>query len=376
MIQSAYDIVTYLLEWSGGSADTRALSMAKRAVQEARRIVANEKHWTYYDTQGRLVTEASYSTGTVVYDYTGGANERMLTLTGGTWPTNAADGVVWIGRYTYRVDQRISDTVITLSEVDAPTSDISSTAYTWFKDFYLLPADCRAIGALIEPYSAIDVQYVSMQRLQEFYLSGITASTPIYYAIGNPDGYDDRIGVRFYPPPAAEHKFNYIYQRRPLPLNNVDYSDGTVSLTSGSAVVTGTGTTFASSMVGDVFRVGTATSKPTDFSGANPPAFESRIRSFTSATSVTLYDAADANYTGKKYRVSDFWDIEDGALAQAVYRCAEWQYALMMARSDVELCEKNFRKALLMAREADSRSFSVRQAMIPLEIKRFPYSLS
>ncbi len=377
MIQSAYDILVHVLEWANSSSDTRAVSMAKRAVQEARRLVANAKNWGYYNTPGRIVTAASYSTGTVAYDYTGGAYERMLTLTDGTWPTDAAYGAVYIDGYCYPIDERKSSTVVTLQEDHAPTGDIAaSTSYEWFRDTYVLPADCRAIGNIVEQNYLDKPTLVTWQELHDKRAATYSSGMPSSYAFGFDPDYPGRIAIRFWQAPDAAYKYDFAYQRRPPAIQTFDYSDGTVSMTSGSAVVTGSGTAFTPAMEGAVFRIGTTSDKPTDFSGLYPFVFQSRIRSVDSSTQVTLYDVADANYSAKKYRISDWWDFEDGAMNQAVMRCAEWQYGVMMNRQDANEAEARYQRAMYQAKEADARSYATDQVVMSIDPAKWPYSLT
>lgn len=377
MIQTAHDILIHVLEWANSSSDTRAVSMAKRAVQEARRLVANSKNWGYYNTPGRIVTSANYDTGTIAYDYTGGTYERELTLTGGTWPTDAAYGSVYIDGYCYPIDEYKSSTVLTLQEDHAPTSDIAAnTSFEWFRDTYVLPEDCRAIGNIVEHNYLDRPVCVTWQELHDKRAATYSSGLPSSYAFGFDPKYPGRIAIRFWQAPDAVYKYDFAYQRRPKNVQTFDYSDGTVTLTSGSATVTGTGTAFTSLMEGGVLRVGTSSEKPTDYSGLYPKVFESRIRSVASATSLTLYDTADANYTTKKYRISDWWDFEDGAMNQAVVRCAEWQYAVMMNRQDVNELESRFQRAMYLAKEADARSYATDQFVVSIDPAKWPYSLT
>tara|TARA_E500000331_G_scaffold356741_1_gene416026 strand:- start:6364 stop:9285 length:2922 start_codon:yes stop_codon:yes gene_type:complete len=62
---------------------------------------------------------------TITYDHTGGTYERMLTLSGATWPASAEHGYIFIGGTTYNVYRRISDTVLILDKEFNPGSDFS-----------------------------------------------------------------------------------------------------------------------------------------------------------------------------------------------------------------------------------------------------------
>ena len=82
--------------------------------------------WSFLHPVTTLTTSAPYSTGTIAYDHSGGANELQITLTTGTWPSWAADGSITILSTTYAVATRTSDSIILLSTGDNPGADISS----------------------------------------------------------------------------------------------------------------------------------------------------------------------------------------------------------------------------------------------------------
>lgn len=78
----------------------------------------------------------SYSTGTITYDHTGGANERQVTLAGGTWPSWAkAPGRLFYNGAFYNLDARISDTILTL-EGSGLGGDVSSPANFYIEQDY------------------------------------------------------------------------------------------------------------------------------------------------------------------------------------------------------------------------------------------------
>lgn len=98
--------------------------------------VARTKHAVLRDNEIEIVAD-TYSTGTVAYDHTGGANERQLTLSGGTWPTWAKlPGRVFINDDWYALNTRVSDTVVTLTSGDNPGSDIAAGASYFAEQTY------------------------------------------------------------------------------------------------------------------------------------------------------------------------------------------------------------------------------------------------
>src|SRR3990167_3839333 len=138
-MRTARDLIDDLIAYCGQAASGNTLLMCKRAITEGLRELANARDWFCFKTWGRIVLNASYSTGTLAYDHTGGAYERLLTLSSGTWPTWAASGIVVISRVAYRVDERRSTTEITLRTETNPGADVAAgTAYAIYQQSYNL----------------------------------------------------------------------------------------------------------------------------------------------------------------------------------------------------------------------------------------------
>lgn len=347
-----HDVVQSVLDMSGGSADDRALKIAKRAVQEAYRSLAFSRKWSYYYRHYRLITDAPYSTGTVEFDYTGGTYELMLTLSGGTWPTNAAYGKVLIDDILYDVDERKSATVLTLKSPLAPTADIASgTSYTWFRDSYLLPADCSALDRLIELNELIrPTPVVPGEWLRQY--SGLrTPSTPNIYVVTGDGDNNGRLSVKFGPAPDQAYNFDFVYQRRPRPLKVYFETAGTV--TNVGTALTGSGTAFTQDMVGSVIRFYDGSNLPTGLDGLYPYKDQAIVKTVTSATAAVLDAAPSADYSAVKYTVSDWIDVEDGAMLNALLRMSEAEYAFSFPRDDAPQRRQLADRALLIAKEND-----------------------
>lgn len=352
-----YDVVQSLLDLSGGSADDRALKIAKRAVQEAYRAMPSRRNWSYFYRHGRIITDASYNTGTITFDYTGGSSELLLTLSGGTFPANAAYGKVLIENVVYDVNERLSGTTLTLKAPVAPTADIAAgTSYTWFRDSYVLPTDFRSADQFADLEQTVYPNPVTPGNWLDMYSALAVPSQPQIYCItGDPDN-NGRMAIRFSPPPDAAYNFDYIYQRRPRPLKVYDYKDGTVSNT--GTALTGSSTAFTQDMVGCVIRFYDATNNPTGYEGDYPYKAQAVIASVSSTTAAVLDADPGTNFSAVKYRIGDWIDIEDGAMYTAFLRLAEAEYAAMFPREDANNRKAMAERAVLLAKENDNRYFN------------------
>src|SRR6185369_427784 len=97
------DLIDQLVDILGANPGAEAHRAAKQASLTALRNLASASRWMYYFDRFRIVTVAPYLTGTVAYDQTGGAYERVMTLTDGVWPSWAAQGTLLIDNINYEV---------------------------------------------------------------------------------------------------------------------------------------------------------------------------------------------------------------------------------------------------------------------------------
>lgn len=371
---TAHDVQDRLLDFCGGSSEGRNLKQVRRAMLDAIRDVPNERNWQFYYRRDRIATTAQYNTGTIAFDLTGGTYERMVTLTDGTWPTDAWYGILQVDGVEYEIESKKSSTVITLKLNSCPSADVASgTSYLWYRDLYTLPADFRRADQIRDLNWAFDMDRTDLGSLLESRRVRMTPSQPTLYAFTADTKLPNRLAVIFNPPPDIAYNMDYILQRKPYPLRTFDYSTGTVAITAASTTVTGTGTSWTSEMEGSIIRVTSGTDHPTGPDGLNPYTEERVIDQVTSATVLTTTSAFSNSYATKKYRISDRVDIEDGAMMSAFIRCCEYNLSMLLNRADVRDKQQLYRTAMTLAKEADNRGFEPREKRWSLmEVKDYP----
>ena len=312
----------------GGAADSERRDF-RSAVLGAYTDLASRYDWLYYHTEHDIRLEATYSTGTIAYDHTGGANERQLTLTGGTWPTNVIDGRVKINDIRYPIATRVSGTVVTLPESANPGVDIAAeTTYTWLRSRYTLPTDFKDMDPPHTESSYFNQRPVSLDSIMAFERHVRAQSNPPrWYAVGpDPNRYGQMAMYVQYEPGSAEG-LRFFYRRYPRRLKYSDSSTGTVSNSGTTVTLAGTGATFSSDMVGSVIRFGTSAIKPSGVRGLNPWQEQRIITAYTDANTVTVDAAPSSTFTNVKYVVSDPLDLRPTML-EAFFRGCEWKLSL------------------------------------------------
>jgi hypothetical protein len=353
------DLIDHLVDWLGSSPGAEAHRDARRASLGGLRDLANAHRWSYFYGRGRVVTSAPYSAGTVSYDHTGGSSERLLTLSGGAWPSWAAQGTVRVGEVGYDAATRLSDTQLTLSSTSNPGADLAAgTAYTLVRDTYPLPQDLISVGMLIRVGGVHPLAFEHPSTWLERQRVYTGPADPRTYCLrGSPD-FLGQMALSLHPAPDQAYQLDFVYQRQPRQLRIDRHLDGAASCTAGSAAVTGSGTGWAARHVGTVVRFSRSAQNPvTGWAGGNPPAFERVVTAVASATSLTMDDVAPESLSGVKYQLSDPADVEEGAMMTALLRSIEYQMAHARRLRDRAQAEQDYTRALILAREADSRNF-------------------
>lgn len=112
-------------------ADARVLKSIQNAIQ----ALSGKHNWTYYRRQTRFTTSPQVSMK-FFFDQTGGAQERLASIVGGSyWPQDATYGELVIGEVKYRVEKRISAMQATLEKDFSLARDMTCCA-TWQRPSY------------------------------------------------------------------------------------------------------------------------------------------------------------------------------------------------------------------------------------------------
>lgn len=374
----------------GGAMDAERRDF-RSAVLGAYADLASRYDWLYYHTEHEIRLETQYSTGTITYDN----STKQVTIydvddaaeTTATWPTNATEGRIKIDDVRYPIESRVSNTVIKLPDDINPGENISTTTpyvtnttkvdagasrgtktYTWLRSSYTLPADFKDMDPPHTENSYFNQRPVSLDSIMAFERH-IRASSnpPRWYAIGpDPNLYGQMAMYVQYEPNEAEG-LRFFYRRFPRPVTysgtETNSSKGTVTGSAGSASVTGSGTGFSSAMVGSVIRFGDADNKPTGKRGLNPFVEQRIIKTYSTATGITLDANLENSYSGVKYVISDPLDLRP-TMIEPFLRGCEWKLSLSRrnAESPPQELHQWYMEAIRIAGEAEA---TVEQAWVP-----------
>lgn len=340
--------------------------LARKAVQEAYRDLANAHRWRYSEKKYTIFAVAPYSTGTVTYDHTGGANERMLTLATGTWPSWAAFGKVIIDGIHYTVATRESDSIITLSPSSNPGEDVAAgTTYELYRDTYPLPVDFMRMRKVINESDTEEI--LPLPPDEAHWNTSVLQSPgdPLHYSIHGDGEYYGSLGFVLSPPPSADDYFTLWYDRSLRPLKTYLYSTGTVAVSAGATSVTLTGGTFDTTRhLGAIIRFSSTSTVPTSDHGTiagvdNPYIAQRVITALGSTTSLTIDAAASTGaLSGVGFTISDPLDFEHQAMLTAFLAMAE---ASFMRLTNNKLADSRAALAMMRLKEAMAYDYRSRE---------------
>lgn len=313
------DVVTYrdtavkLITRFGLSGSDREVNQLRVAIADAYRDLPGMHNWRYYTRQLTFMTSATVTVD-VSYDHTGGAHERLMTITGtGTWPADAEYGEVRIGTETFQVERRVSDTLITLSRSANPGADTSGSC-VWMRSTYTLPYPPRQVHEVWRADGTGRLAFTIVSNLGvevQFYDE---TATPWRYTLLSSRSVAGGTDIKIIPAPSEAKNYQVTCEIRPWSLLTYDISDTDGAVTSGSTTFTSARGAFTNTLVGSVIRLSSTSAMPRgkfDFDFSRPEfTFQTFVRRVINGTSLELADAAPSTLSGVGYVISDPIDIE------------------------------------------------------------------
>jgi hypothetical protein len=315
-ILTAYDVVQQCMDFLGGKGTSVTLRAMKQSLNTSLRTVLAAVKSPYMLKQGRLHLVAPITTGTITYDHTGGASERLVTFTDahGISSTDILDYSIIIDNKICDIESYVDATNVTLDLALNPGADqAAGTSYTLVKRYYRLPDDFDETEGFVGEYDEVIGEETSMQDVLHRCRMDPSTGTPVCYAIAGIQDQINAVGMFPYPFSDAVRTMDYLYYRKAREINYTGHDEsacrsGTVA-TSGTTV-TGTDTAFASRMVGSIIRFSSSITIPTGFSGANPFTAERLIHTVGSTTSLVIDRALSSELSGTALLISDPIDID------------------------------------------------------------------
>lgn len=351
------DLVERLVERAGINRSEGSNKLVTRAIQDTIRALPNKHEWSYFQRTIRFVSSASVAF-TADYDYTGGASERLLTITSAeTFPSDADSGEIFFNSMWYKVERRISSTTVSLRADSCPVEDFTGQSIVWARSTYPLPRRMTRVHTLVcRDEGIVPLFYLPPQDFfASIMLNWGSVGGPIRYTI-QPDGLSGETGVVLSPPPSAARTFEANVTVSPaIPtVLKIAGDDGAIS--SGTNVFTSATASFNDRILGSMLRISVDSAVPDQY-GAAFKAFVTRV---ISPTSVELSEYCPTSYSGKVYLISSPIDIDSDSMLNYVEAESFAQFCRNHKHESLQLAQTVAAQDLREAIIADQRTNKIR----------------
>lgn len=349
-IFTLHDLVHRLTLRTGSTPTDRTLAMFSRAIQDAIRGLPGKHDWRYFNRQSRFVSSASVDLS-ISYDHTGGAHERLVTVTDGALPADASFGELRIGESSYRVMNRITDSLCTLEPDFCLTEDMTGGA-TWTRRAYQFSREMLKINYVRNITRGLDLSFLpsSLTYTDSYHCTGY----PHHFTYQNHNG---SFGVSEFiltPSPTLSEVYEVSGTVSPL-IPRINYISGTnAAATIDSDTVTSASASFDKSLVGTVFRLSRDSTPPTGYNYEDWY-FQAFVVEVTNATTLKLSELIPETVTGRGYSISSPIDAESSVMLEYLEDEAYHQYTKNHDHKTFPIARKVASESLRMAVARDNR---------------------
>jgi len=321
-----FDVVEHLITASFGGPQDAEQRDIRTAVHRAYDELTQIRDWSYYTVHSRVVTQPAYTAGSI------GISSGTVTLTGGSFATagvTAANAKYWTlkaGDRIYPVSAYGGTTSLT---VDSSFDDIDvspGASYSLYRTVYPLPSDFRNMDEPSDEFNWWAGLYITPDVAMKLERVSNSSGEPYHWTILK-DPISNGWALKLVGYPTARETIDFTYRRsaRPLRLSGHEANSRAGTIARTGAAVSGSSTAFTAAMVGSILRVGDTASHPGTTTSLSPYVSESKIDSYTSATSVST-EGSGTIASSTKYIVTDPIDLAQH-MHNAMYSAAEYWLA-------------------------------------------------
>lgn len=374
------DAIDHLLDvYNLHAKDVNEISrLVRRAVKECCNKLPTYHDWEFLQRMATFTTSPLYTTGSIAYT----ASTRQMTLTGGTWPSDADFGSVTIGNKKYEVQRRISDTVIVMDPLQCPPADIASgTTYRWVRTRYVLPYDVSDVIDLTDIQLGARIArvttYDSFWHNEAWNVVGQPSSFSMIQSRLRPGRWELWLSSS----PVDVRTYRFLYTPRWAQNDVEEIKAGTVSISGVTATFSTAVLTDA--CVGAVLRVSSSEAMPTNTIGRydatakppvnifNPAESEHIIIQKNSATEAILHTAPAGSVSSKGYTISSHIELNTEGMLEFFHRLLENQWNILSRadRQAIMISDSSMRDSLRLAMAADARNL---QQRVPFQVYSRP----
>ena len=347
-MNTAQDVVDFLLTATGGGAQDGEHRAVRTAVVSACRDIYQTRDWLWHTTEETFTTNQVSTTATIV------SGSPVITVASATGFVKGRLVIFGANGY-FDLAPRIVSVNGNQVTLDRPAVADGSNVTVLAQTFYDLPANLKDVDGLITETVGTLYCYIQPQEWQQLQINTRGAGEPYYYTVMRSDTDPQRWQIRFVGVPTNGTVVYYLYRYTPLPIKLMGYEPscraGTATVASPNfTTVTFTGTTLPPDLEGAVIRFGTASTDADPIGALNPFVHERRVVARVNDTTLTV-DTALPAMTGVKYAISSIIDASP-TMYTAIPSATEMWYA-RLAGKDAGQAAAVYNRDLRLAMEND-----------------------
>lgn len=195
-----------------------------QCIRDGLSYVYNAHDWSFFHPVKDVTTTAPYSTGTVTID------DGVVTLSGGTWPSWAATGLLKVSNAYYSIASRDADDQLTLNDTSVDVTD--DTAFELGRPEVPLEDTFEAVAndSELTYYPDQNVWYPAVKQRHDQAIRSMQQANPYYwrpayYSVRTVE-FDATVGSRkrlaFYPIPDAAYTLRVPMLLRPTMIDSTN----------------------------------------------------------------------------------------------------------------------------------------------------------
>jgi hypothetical protein len=324
-----------------------------KAVQTAIRTIHAKHSWNYYKRQTRFTTSPAVDME-IEYDHTGGAHERLVTITSAhTWPTDAEYGEIYVADQAYRIYRRLSDTTATLEPDHSLTEDYEGSA-SWKRRAYSFGREILKVEYCHNVTANRQITALPSTEFNAISFSPIVSGYTRHFSWQNHGGKFGGSEFILHPAPISAEIIEVSAAMLPITPTLLSVSGTDLAGTIGGYTITSASASFTKRLVGSIIRISGNSTAPLELNVDNWD-FQSFIVSVGNGTTLTLSDPLPQTFSANGYNISSPLDVEASIMLEAVEDEAYYQYTKNHDHKGAKLANEMALKSLREAMTRDQR---------------------
>jgi hypothetical protein len=321
-VNTAQDVVDYLLASVGGGAQDGEHRAVRQAVVHGVREVIQCKDWLWHTKTNQFLSSNVTTTATEITQ-----GQSLVTVSDAS--KMVVGRIFTVGGYFDEPCRilEVSGNVLTTSLPAKQTLPAGETPTLTMQTFYDLPEELKDIDTLVTHTVGTLHCYLTPQDWHRLEINTRGSGEPYYYTIMRSDTAPNCYQIRFVGIPTDGTVIHYTYRYRPKEIKWMGYENatrqGTVTVQPDLVTVTGNDTDFPSDIVGSVIRFGTSSDEPEPIGSLFPFVRERVIKQRNDSDSLTVSEDL-AVRAGVKYCITDAIDASPTMYTAILSACEMW----------------------------------------------------